>query len=84
MFIDSVKINVEAGNGGNGIIAFRREKFVELGGPFGGSGGKGGNIILKVDSGLNTLLDFNYNKKYIAPMEKMVKIKHKMDMMLKI
>ena len=67
MFIDSVKINVQAGNGGNGIIAFRREKFVELGGPFGGSGGKGGNIILKVDSGLNTLLDFNYNKKYIAP-----------------
>lgn len=67
MFIDSVKINVEAGNGGNGIIAFRREKFVELGGPFGGSGGKGGNIILKVDSGLNTLLDFNYNKKYVAP-----------------
>lgn len=66
MFIDSVKINLEAGSGGNGIIAFRREKFVELGGPYGGSGGCGGNIILKVDSGLNTLLDFNYNKKYRA------------------
>lgn len=66
MFIDSVKINLQAGNGGNGIVAFRHEKCVEEGGPFGGSGGKGGDIIFKVDNGLNTLLDFNYNKKYVA------------------
>ena len=66
MFIDRVKINLKAGDGGNGIIAFRREKFVELGGPYGGSGGRGGDIVLEVDNGLNTLLDFNYNKKYKA------------------
>lgn len=66
MFIDQVEIEVIAGKGGDGIIAFRREPMVELGGPFGGTGGNGGNVILEVDEGLRTLLDFSYNKKYKA------------------
>ena len=66
MFIDSVKIEIGAGNGGNGIIAFRREKYVSLGGPAGGSGGDGADIYLEVDEGLRTLLDFSYSKKYQA------------------
>jgi GTP-binding protein len=66
MFVDSVKIEVEAGTGGNGIVAFRREKYVDLGGPSGGSGGSGGNIYFEVDEGLRTLIDFSYNRKYKA------------------
>ncbi|MEW6508083.1 MAG: GTPase ObgE [Bacteroidota bacterium] len=66
MFIDYAKIYIKAGNGGDGAVAFRREKYVPKGGPAGGNGGNGGNIIFKADSNLNTLLDFNYQKKYIA------------------
>ena len=62
MFIDEVIIDLEAGNGGNGCMAFRREKYVEMGGPYGGNGGKGADIIFKVDEGLNTLLDLRYKK----------------------
>ncbi|MEG2283712.1 MAG: GTPase ObgE, partial [Bacilli bacterium] len=62
MFIDDVLIKVEAGNGGNGCTAFRREKFVPMGGPFGGNGGRGSNIVFKVDEGLHTLLDLRYQK----------------------
>lgn len=62
MFIDEVKIKVKAGDGGDGIVAWRREFKVEKGGPFGGNGGHGGSIIFKVDKGLSTLLDFRYQK----------------------
>jgi len=67
MFIDEVEIELQAGDGGNGCMAFRREKFIEMGGPFGGNGGRGANIIFKVDEGLNTLLDLRYKKAIKAP-----------------
>ena len=66
MFTDYVKIIAKAGNGGNGAISFRREKYVAAGGPDGGDGGKGGDIYFEVDPDSNTLIDFRYNKKYKA------------------
>lgn len=66
MFIDSAKILIKAGNGGNGIVSFHREKYVAAGGPDGGDGGKGGDVIFVVDEGLRTLIDFRYVKHYKA------------------
>lgn len=62
MFIDEVTLELIAGSGGDGCMAFRREKYIEMGGPFGGNGGKGSSIIFKVDEGLNTLVDLRYAK----------------------
>lgn len=66
MFIDTAKVFVKSGDGGNGSISFRREKYVPLGGPDGGDGGRGGDVILIADPNMTTLLDFTYKKKYVA------------------
>jgi GTP-binding protein len=66
MFIDRAKIHVQGGDGGNGVTAFRREKFVPRGGPSGGDGGRGGDVILVADASLNTLLHLRYNPSHIA------------------
>ena len=67
MFVDRVQIDIKAGNGGHGSMAFRREKYVPNGGPAGGDGGKGGDVVFKVDSNLRTLVDFRYKRKHEAP-----------------
>lgn len=66
MFIDQAKIYVKSGDGGNGMVAFRREKYVPDGGPAGGDGGKGGDVVFVVDEGLHTLMDFRYNRHFKA------------------
>src|SRR3954464_11632235 len=66
MFIDRVIVRVTAGNGGSGIVSFRREKFAPLGGPDGGDGGKGGDVIIRGDSNLATLLDYTYRDAWQA------------------
>lgn len=66
MFIDKIKIYVKAGNGGNGCVSFRREKYVAKGGPDGGDGGHGGNVVFTIDEGSNTLLAFRYKRKFVA------------------
>lgn len=66
LFVDVVKILVRSGDGGNGCVSFHREKYVAAGGPDGGTGGRGGDIIFTVDDNLNTLVDFRYKRKYIA------------------
>ena len=65
-FVDTAKITVKAGNGGNGAVAFHREKYVAAGGPDGGDGGRGGDILLQVDRHMSTLMDFRYKRKYAA------------------
>ena len=66
MFIDIAKIKIKAGDGGDGAVAFHREKYVASGGPDGGDGGRGGNVVFQVDDNLSTLADFRYKRKYIA------------------
>ena len=65
-FIDKARITVRAGNGGNGAVAFHREKYIAAGGPDGGDGGNGGSIIMQVDDNMSTLMDFRYKRKYVA------------------
>ncbi|GGF06899.1 GTPase Obg [Halobacillus andaensis] len=66
MFVDQVKVFVKGGDGGNGLVAYRREKYVPMGGPAGGDGGNGGDVIFEVDEGLNTLMDFRYQHHFKA------------------
>lgn len=66
MFVDVAKIRIEAGNGGNGCVSFHREKYVASGGPDGGDGGRGGNVLFVADDNLSTLMDFRYKRKYAA------------------
>ena len=66
MFVDKAKIYIKAGDGGSGCVSFRREKYVNAGGPDGGDGGSGGNIVFAVDPGLRTLMDFKYQRKFVA------------------
>ena len=66
-FIDTAKITVKAGGGGNGAVSFHREKYVAAGGPDGGDGGKGGNVVVVIDDHMSTLMDFRYKRKYVAP-----------------
>ncbi|AND41651.1 MULTISPECIES: GTPase ObgE [Cytobacillus] len=67
MFVDQVKVYVKGGDGGNGMVAFRREKYVPNGGPAGGDGGKGANVVFEVNEGLRTLMDFRYQRHFKAP-----------------
>lgn len=66
MFIDTAKIKIKAGDGGDGAVSFHREKYVAAGGPDGGDGGRGGSILFQVDDNLSTLADFRYKRKYTA------------------
>ena len=66
MFVDRAKITIRSGKGGNGAVSFRREPFVPEGGPDGGDGGKGGDIVFMADRNLRTLMDFRYKRKYEA------------------
>ncbi|WP_168121623.1 GTPase ObgE [Paenibacillus sp. HB172176] len=75
MFVDKAKIFVKGGDGGDGIISFRREKYVENGGPAGGDGGNGGDLIFRVDEGLRTLMDFRYQKHFKAQRGERGKVK---------
>ena len=66
MFVDKVRITVIGGRGGDGAVAFHREKYVASGGPDGGDGGRGGNVVFVADKNISTLMDFRYKRKYLA------------------
>ena len=76
-FLDQAKIHIKAGDGGSGAASFRREKFVEFGGPDGGDGGRGGSILFVADKNLNTLIDFRYQQHFKAEKGKDGKGKNK-------
>mgnify|MGYP001209099809 CR=1 FL=1 len=89
MFVDQAKIYVKGGDGGNGMVAFRREKYVPKGGPAGGDGGKGADVIFEVEEGLRTLVDFRYKRHFKAPrgehgMSKSMHGKNASDMIVKV
>lgn len=89
MFVDHVKIYVKGGDGGDGMVAFRREKYIAYGGPAGGDGGKGADVIFEVDEGLRTLMDFRYQRHFKAPrgehgMSKNKHGKNAVDMVVKV
>ncbi|MGC4375826.1 GTPase ObgE [Fictibacillus sp. Mic-4] len=89
MFVDQVRVFVKGGDGGNGMVAFRREKYVPNGGPAGGDGGRGANVIFEVEEGLRTLMDFRYNRHFKAPrgehgMSKGMHGKNAEDMIVKV
>ena len=65
-FLDEAKVYIRSGNGGNGSVAFRRVKFIEFGGPSGGNGGRGGDVVIEVVDGLNTLIDYRYQQHFKA------------------
>src|ERR1700750_2819682 len=65
-FLDEAKVYIRSGDGGNGCVAFRREKFIEFGGPSGGNGGRGGDVVIEVVDGLNTLIDYRYQQHFKA------------------
>ena len=89
MFVDQVKVMVKGGDGGNGIVAYRREKYVPKGGPAGGDGGNGANVVFEVEEGLRTLMDFRYQRHFKAPrgehgMSKNMHGKNASDMVVKV
>lgn len=89
MFVDQVKIYVKGGDGGNGMVAFRREKYVPNGGPAGGDGGNGANVVFEVEEGLRTLMDFRYQRHFKAPrgehgMSKNMHGRNSKDMIIKV
>src|SRR5258705_2623004 len=65
-FLDEAKVYIRSGDGGNGCVAFRREKYIEFGGPSGGNGGRGGDVIIEAVDGLNTLIDYRYQQHFKA------------------
>ncbi len=65
-FLDEAKVYIRSGDGGNGCVAFRREKFIEYGGPSGGNGGRGGDVVVEAVDGLNTLIDYRYQQHFKA------------------
>jgi GTP-binding protein len=75
VFVDKAKVYVKGGDGGDGLIAFRREKYVSEGGPSGGDGGRGGDVIFRVDEGLRTLIDFKYQRHFKAQRGEKGKVK---------
>src|SRR5258705_6324267 len=65
-FLDEAKVYIRSGDGGNGCVAFRREKYIEFGGPSGGNGGRGGDVAIEADEGLNTLIGYPYHEEFKA------------------